>query len=163
MTSGDTLTILLQPAVTKAASFSGSNFVTRRLKNLKTLLVTLDITVAERDSADELYDFYITTGDGTSAWDLIHFPQIATTGAKRFTALVSAYPYPQNVTTAAPGVLAVTTGTLATVAGGANAIKSLGAGIVRHGPWGDRIGHELVVAGTVATGIGYSITVQGAA
>ena len=112
------------------------------------LVVTLDVTALDRTSGDETYDLYITSGDGISEWDIIHFPQIASSGAKRFTAAVSGRVLPQNVTTASPGVSAVTTGTLATVSGGANAIKSLSAGIVRHGPWGDRINWHLVVGGT---------------
>jgi hypothetical protein len=153
-------TIALQPAVTKAASFLGETFVSRRLPGYREMIVTLDITSAERDDADETYDLYIITGDGKSEWDLVHFPQIATTGAKRFTARVLSEILPQNVTTAAPGVAAVDSGTLATITGGTNAAKSLAAGSVRHGPWGDRIRSELVVAGTVTTGIAYSIQVE---
>ncbi len=153
---------VLQAAVTKAATFSGTALQLDRLPNHRVLIVTLDITVAERDSANETYDFYITTSDGVSSWDIIHFPQIATTGAKRFTALVQRDLQPGTVTTAAPGVAAVTSGTLATVSGGLNAILSLAAGLVRHGPWGDQLSHELVVAGTVVTGIAYSLTITAA-
>lgn len=112
------------------------------------LIATWDVTALDRASGDETYDLYITTGDGVSEWDLIHFPQIATANAKRFTAIVSGRVYPQNVSTAGPGVVAVTTGTLATIASAANAIKSLGAGIVRHGPWPDRLNWYLVSGGT---------------
>jgi hypothetical protein len=159
----------LQSATTKAASYSGANLITfggaglRALRGVSYLEVTLDITVAERDTANETYDFYITTSDGVSSWDIAHFPQIATTGAKRFTFNISLDPNsPANVTTAGPGVLAQTTGSMKTDTAGSNeGVKTLGAGIVRHGPIGSSLGYELVVAGTVVTGIAYSITVRG--
>lgn len=159
--------IALQAATTKAASFSGTPVTfgpagLRQLKDAHSLIITLDITSAERDTGNETYDFYITGSDGVSSWDIAHFPQVATTGAKRFTAIVNLNPpSPVNVTTAAPGVLAQTTGTMQTdTAGSANGIKTLGAGIVRHGAFGDTLSYELVVAGTVVTGIAFSITVQ---
>jgi hypothetical protein len=155
---------VLQTQVTKTATYSGTVFAPGAtpsgaldgMGEFVDLIVTLNIVSAIR--TDETYDFYITTGDGTSSWDIVHFPQVATTGAKTFTATVSGRVLPQNVTTASPGVAAVTSGTLATVSGGTHAIKSLGAGIVRHGPWGDRIGHEVVIAGS-APSIVYSIVV----
>lgn len=146
---------VLQAAVTKAVSFSGEPIGVPA--NARAVTLTLDITAAERET-NETYDVYITTGDGVSEWDVVHFPQIATTGAKRFTATILCDLVPQTVTTAAPGVSAVRSGTLATITGGTNAIKSLGAGLVLHGPLGRTLNHELVVAGTVATGIEYSIT-----
>lgn len=150
--------VALQAAVTKAANFSGESL--KGLAKFSDLIVTLDITSAERDTANETYDFYITTGDGVSSWDIVHFPQIAATGAKRYTAIVSGKSRPVNTTTAGPGVEAVTTATLKTDTAAADqGIKTLGAGYVRHGAWGDRIGHELVVAGTIVTGIAYSITI----
>ena len=153
----ETKTFAWQPAVTKAATASGTAL--RLGLHARDLIVTWNITAAERDSADETYDLYITTSDGVSSWDIAHFPQVLATGAKTFTAIISGYVYPQNVSTAAPGVQAVTTATLATATGQANVIKTLGAGLVRHGPWGDRINWELVVAGTVVTGISFSIQV----
>jgi hypothetical protein len=152
---------MLQEAVTRAATASGTEYKSRYLRKARELLITLNITAAERDSGNETYDIYVTCGDGISQWDLVHFPQIATTGAKTFTAIVTTgTTLPRTVTTAAPGVEAVNTGTMATQSGGANAIKSLTAGMVRHGAFGDRLNHELVVAGTVATGISYSIQVE---
>jgi len=126
----------------------------------RSLVITWNITVAERDSANETYDLYITTSDGVSAWDIVHFPQVITTGAKTFTARVICQGVlPQTITTAAPGVPVIDSATLATVTGGLNAIKSLGAGLVRHGPVGTTLSWELVVAGTVATGIAHSVSV----
>lgn len=149
---------ILQASVTKAASFTGTALLIPA--DYQQLIVTLDITSAERDSGDELYDFYITTSDGTSSWDIVHFPQIAATGAKRYTAIVSRGFIPQEVTTATPGVAANVSGTMKTdTAGAGEGIKTLAAGKVRHGPWGESVNHELVVAGTVATGIVYSIRV----
>lgn len=153
----------LQEAVTKAATYSGTALMLDRLPSCRILIVTLNITSAERDSTDETYDFYITTSDGVSSWDLIHFPQIAATGAKRYTARLVRDLQPQNVTTAGPGVAAVETATMRTDTAGSNqGIKTLGAGIVRHGPWGDTLNHELVVGGTVVTGIAYSISITAA-
>ena len=147
----------LQSSVTKTAAFSGT--ATTSLATFRDLIVTLDITVTDRADVDELYDFYITTGDGVSSWDIVHFPQIAATGTHRFTAVVSGGAVrPFTVTTAAPGVASSGTGTMDTIAADAdNGIRTLGAGIVRHGAWGDRLNHELVVAGTTPS-ITYSIT-----
>lgn len=154
--------IALQPAVTKAASFTGNETNLGDLKDYRGLVITLDVTAAERDTLDETYDVYVTCGDGTAKWDIVHFPQIATTGAKRFTAFVrwDAAAISQTVSTAVPGVAANDPGTFATITAGANeGIKTLGAGLVRNGTPGMYLGHELVVAGTVATGISYSIKV----
>lgn len=148
----------LLAAITSPATASG----TPRLigGGVRALVVTWDITAAERDSANETYDLYITTSDGVSEWDIVHFPQVVTTGAKRFTARVLCdQALPQTVTTAAPGVPVVDSATLATITGGLNAIKSLGAGLVRHGQIGVSLNWELVVAGTVVTGIAHSIKI----
>jgi len=150
----------MQAAVTKAASYSAPDLIDLKTLPPREMIVTLDITAAERDTADETYDFYITTGDGKSSWDVVHFPQIASTGAKRYTARILTERLAE-VTTATPGVAAEPSGTFATVTAGAGeGIRTLGAGKVRHGPLGNLLGYELVIAGTVATGIAYSIQVQ---
>lgn len=149
----------LQASTTKAATFSGT--AKTGLGTFNTVIVTWDIASAERDSANETYDLYVTSGDGVSSWDVAHFPQIATTGAKRYTAFIYGLSgnYPQEVTTATPGVAAVASGTFKTdTAGSGEGIKTLGAGKARHGVLGDRLNYELVIAGTVATGIQYSLT-----
>lgn len=144
---------------TKAVTYTGS-LVDLRLGDYKTLVLTLDITVAERDSTDELYDVYVVMGDAKSTWDIVHFPQIATTGAKRFTARVLADRLAE-VTTATPGIAAEPSATLATItAGSGDGTKTLGAGKVRHGPFGDQIGVIIVIAGTVVTGITCSVDLQ---
>jgi len=129
--------------------------VTQNFNKYRELIVTWDITAAERDSADETYDLYITTGDGVSSWDLIHFPQIATTGAKRYVAKINADVIPQTVasngTSTNEGILLVSS---------TNAIETLAAGSVRHGVWGSRIGYSLVIAGTVVTGINSSVQIE---
>lgn len=161
------MNILLQASTTKAATASGTALTfggagLRQLGRMTSLLFTLDIVSAERDTGDELYDIYVTTSDGVSSWDIVHFPQIATTGAKRFTARVNLDALvPQSVTTAAPGVASTDSATLATISGGTNAIKSLAAGAVRHGPIGEVLNHEIVIAGTIATGIVYTLKVEG--
>lgn len=141
---------LLQSSVTKTASFTGSNLTPRSPG--RDLIVTLDVTAADAGT----YDFYITTTDGVASWDIVHFPQI-TASAARYTAIVSGYGYPQNVTTATPGAVAVTTATLDTKT--ANVVGTLGAGLVRHGPWGRTVGYSLVKGGSATTGVTYSITV----
>ncbi len=132
----------------------------RSLKSTRTLIFTLDVTAVDRGSSDETYDIYVTTGDDTSLWDIVHFPQVATTGAKRYTARVNLQADPMGtVTTASAGVQAIDSATLATVtAGSGQGIKTLGAGLVRHGAVGNTFNHELVVVGTITTGISYSLT-----
>lgn len=159
MARREAATITLASAVTKAASYAPAA-VDYSVHRYTELVVTLKITSAERDSSDETYDFYLITGDGLSEWDIVHFPQIATTGAKTFTARLRSDLLPQTVTTAAPGVSAVASGTLATVSGAANAPKSLAAGTVMHGPWGNTLRYELVCAGTIVTGVSYSLQVE---
>lgn len=150
--------LTLQAAVTAPATATGTSLAIGG--GNRALVITWDITAAERDSANETYDVYITTSDGVSSWDICHFPQVLSTGAKRFVARILCDGIvPQTVTTAAPGVVAIESGTLAVITGGTNAIKSLAAGLVRHGPIGTSLNHELVVAGTVVTGIAYSISV----
>lgn len=146
----------LQTSVTKAASFSGTAR-TSGLTGYRDLVVTLNITSAERDTGNETYDFYITTSDGVSSWDIAHFPQIATTGAKRYTARIVGGVVPVTVaaTTQAQDVAILKSDT----AGADQGIKTLAVNAVRHGPWGTQINYELVVAGTVVTGIVYSIAV----
>lgn len=142
---------VLQVSVTKTASFSGTAMPFEG----RELIITWSVSATD---AGGTYDLYITTSDGVSTWDIAHFPQIAGT-AGRYTAIVTSV-LPQNVTTAAPGVMAQTTATLKTdTAGAGNGIKTLGAGIVRHGPWGRTIGYELVAAAAPTTGITYSVTV----
>ncbi len=159
--SRETARFSLASAVTKAATYAADDVV-RKLQRYQELIITLAITSAERDTGNETYDFYITTGDGTSSWDIVHFPQIASTGAKTYTARVLSDRLAE-VTTATPGVAGEPSGTFKTDTAATNeGTASLGAGKVRHGPWGDRIGYQLVVAGTVVTGIVYSITVQAA-
>jgi hypothetical protein len=151
--------LTLQPTVTKGADYTGSDYVFS--SNPKELIVTLKVDSCEQDTADETYDIYITTGDGVSSWDIIHFPQLTTDATYIYTAGVNCRLAHQNVTSAVPGVAAVDPSTFKTdTAGAGNGIKTLTAGYVRHGPVGNRIGHQLVVAGTIVVGIVYSITVS---
>jgi hypothetical protein len=145
-------TIGLEGPLTNTASYSGvpANIV----GGFKALVVTLDITVADRADANETYDFYITTSDGVSSWDIIHFPQVATSGAKRYTARVNLNAIPQTV---ASGGAATNDDILRTDSSGSQKIKTLAAGAVRHGGIGQSISHELVAAGTTPS-ITYSLT-----
>lgn len=153
---------LLHASGNELATKSGTPLVLgsagmRSLKSTRTLIFTLDVTAADSGGT---YDIYATTGDDTSNWDVVHFSQIAGTSAKRYTARVKIDADPMGtVTTATPGVAAIDPATLATVtAGSAQGIKTLGAGLVRHGAIGNTFSHELVAAGTVTTGITYSLT-----
>jgi hypothetical protein len=150
----------LQPAAVKGESFSFAP-VEQQLGDYRELVVTLEITAAECGNEDETYDFYIVTENRAEArWDLVHFAQIVSDEAYSLVARIHKDLLPQQVTTAGPGAAYVESGTLAVATGQLNAIKSLAAGRVRHGPWGDKIGYELVVAGAVAPSIAYSISVE---
>jgi len=143
-----------------AVSTSGAAKL-RGLSRFKQLILTLAVESAERDSTDETYDIYVTTQGAGSRWDLVHFPQIVSTGAKTYVARVLSELLPQNVSTAGPGVPVVDSATVKTDTAGADqGVKTLGAGLVRHGPWGDVLGYEVVVGGTVVTGIKLSLYVE---
>jgi hypothetical protein len=154
--SRETLHVLLDSSVTKTASYAPAALDVH-LDRFSELVCTWKIASAVH--TDETYDLYLITGDGLSEWDIAHFPQVATTGAKTLTARIQAGLQPGNVTTAAPGVAAVDSATLSTAAIATNAPKSLAAGVVRHGPFGNYIRYELVVAGS-APSIVYSVQVQ---
>jgi len=119
------------------------------------------------------YDFYLITGaafdqgsfnpanptGGLAEWDIVHFAQIAGTPGT-FVARMRSDLLPQTVTTAVPGVSTQTPATLSVGAGGLNAPLSLAAGSLRHGPWGDTLRLQLVAAGTITTGVTFSLQVQ---
>lgn len=152
----NTLHLALDTGVTKTASYAPTA-VDYRIDRFRELVVTLKIVSAVH--TDETYDFYLITGDGLSEWDLVHFTQVAATGAKTFTARVRADLLPQNVTTATPGVAAVDSATLTTAPSATHAPKSLASGSVRHGNFGNMLRYELVIAGS-APSIVYSLQVQ---
>lgn len=152
----DTLHIALDSAVNKLASYAPAS-KDYRLDRFSELLITLNVTAAERPAA-QTYDFYLITGDGQSEWDLVHFPQIAAAGPARFTARVQSLQLPQAVTAGAPGVATVAPSIINTLT--TNAPKTLAAGVVAHGPWGNMLRYELVVVGSLTTGINYTVQVQ---
>jgi len=124
-------------------------------------ILDFNVTAAERDSANETYDMYVQMCDSLPAcWDVVHFTQIATTGAKQFIAAINCELQPQTITTAGPGVVSVNTATMKTDTGGSNeGTRTLAAGTVRHGVCGDRIRYDVVIAGTIGgTGLTFSIT-----
>jgi len=102
----------------------------------------------------------VQSGDGVTTWDIVHFPQIATTGAKQYVARIAAQGLiPQTVTTASPGVASNDPATLKTDTSGQNqGPQTLAAGTVRHGMMGDQITHQVIVAGA-APSLVYGITV----
>jgi len=151
----DTLHIALDAAVNKLASFAPA-LKDYRLDRFSELVVTLAITAAE---ASRTYDFYLITGDGQAEWDLVHFPQIAAAGAAKLTARLSSLQLPQTISAAQPGVATVTSGIISP--GSTHAPKTLGAGMVAHGPWGNMLRYELVCAGgALTTGITYTLQIQ---
>lgn len=143
--------------VSKSANF---NALVDSLGDLSELVIELDIISADRTNGDETYDFYITSANATKEWDLVHFPQIASTGAKTYVAVVKKNVLPQRVTTASPGVASNESGTMDIDTAGANeGAKTLAAGTVRHGVVGAKLGYYLVVGGTTPGPIVYSIKV----
>ena len=152
---------LLQPATLLAVNTVGP-VQNCKLHRFSELVVTLAVTAASRDAGTETYDVYITTTDGVSTWDLVHFTQVASTGAKTFTARVLAGGFmPETITGATPGVAALDPGVMKTdTSGSAQGILTLASGMVRHGPFGDSIGYQLVVANAPVTGLAFSIQIE---
>lgn len=143
---------------TSVATVSVAPNIELKIGNFQELVITLDIISAVH--TDETYDFYITMSDGVSIWDIAHFPQVATTGAKRFTARILSERQAE-VTTATPGVAAEPSAILATITTGSGEGKrTLAAGKVRNGPFADYIGYDCVIAGS-APSIVYAITLTG--
>lgn len=152
----DTLHIGLDAAVTKTASYAppAKDY---NLDRYNELVITLNITAAERTTT-QTYDFYVITGDGSSEWDLVHFPQIVVAGPTKLTARVLSSLLPETVTPAAPGVSATAAAVINTLT--TNAPKTLGAGLIAHGPWGNYLRYELVCVGPITTGIAYTLQVE---
>lgn len=144
--------VTLQATVTKTVDFNGDWVEARGFREL---VVTLHVLAADRTDNDETYDVYVTTNDGVSSWDLVHFPQIATTGEKILTARVALSALPQTITGA--GVASNDPTLLTTAAGAGQGIKTLAAGAVRHGAMGHRLGHSLDVGGT-SPSLQYNLT-----
>lgn len=134
-------------AAAVAASANSLPLANWELSGFLNLLITLKVASAVH--TDETYDIYITSGDGTgSEWDICHFPQVATTGAKTFTARVLSQRLAE-ITTATPGISAEPSATMKTDTAGSNeGAKTLAAGKVRHGPLGDWIGVWIVIVGS---------------
>src|ERR1700752_316102 len=86
--------------VTKAVNYAPAA-ADLKLGRFRELVVTLQIFSASRDAGTETYDFYLISGDGIGEWDLVHFPQIASTGAKVYEARILANEIPQVMTTGA--------------------------------------------------------------
>ena len=151
----DTLRIQLEAGAAKVAS-AAPPAKDYNLDRYTELVATLNITAAE---ASRTYDVYLITGDGLAEWDLVHFPQIAAAGAAKLTARLLSNVLPQTVTPATPGVPAIAPGVI--VPSTTNAPKTLPAGQIAHGPWGNMLRYELVCAGgALTTGITFSLQVQ---
>lgn len=142
---------------------ANANESVNQIGHIQQFLVVLEIFSADRTNADETYDFYITSGDGRSEWDVVHFPQIASTGAKKYAAIVEHNPggaSANRVTTAVPGVSSLESATMKVDTAGADqGVKTLAAGVVRHGWIGTTLGWYLVVGGTSPGPVVFSISV----
>lgn len=119
----------------------------------RTLVFILRVFSMDRTDGDETADVWITTRDGEAVWDLVHYPQIATTGEKIFVAkVVVAGVLPQLVT----ATTAANEAALTVFTGATNAKKSIAANAVRHGAVGAYLSHEVTIAGTTPSFV-YSI------
>lgn len=136
----------------------------------KSLILTLDVTAADSGGT---YDVYVCLGvpvaenPGGSVtaptkvveWDIVHFPQIAGATAKQYVARVLVDRLATVTTAGPPGVASEPPATFEVdTSGSAQGIKTLGAGSVNHGPFGDFISVYLVAAGTITTGITCSVS-----
>lgn len=151
--------------LSKSADFS--EYDNREIGHVRRLGVILHVHSADRTNINETYDVYLTSrlkiGGQVFEWDVIHFPQIATTGEKIYHSVVelqSGVGGPNRVTTAVPGASSMESGTIKIDTAGADqGVKTLAAGTVRHGYLGQELGHYLVVAGTTPGPFVYSIYV----
>jgi hypothetical protein len=149
-------------------SASYDEYDPRKLGHVKSVLLFLHVFSASRTDADEVYDFYVTSrikdqsGDKVLEWDLVHFPQIATTGEKVYSAVIqniSGVGGPNRVTTAVPGVSSLESATMKIdTAGSDQGVKTLAAGTVRHGLIGEQLGWYLVTGGTTPGPIVFSLS-----
>lgn len=100
-----------------------------------TITVTWDIDAADRADANETYDLYIQMSDGASDWDVVHFPQVITTGEKHYTASFKCNLSNTNI--------------LKTDTSGADqGTRTLAANSTRDGICGDRLRYDIDVGGT---------------
>lgn len=156
--------LIVWPAQAAASTVNGLDKYFFLSENIKEIVVTLDIVLADRTNADEKYDFFVTTfqklASGTFArWDLAHFPQLAGVGPIRYTTVIkSTPPEPLTVTTAGPGVPVVMSATMQTIADAANEGRgTLAAGLVRHGSIGEGLNWTLITLGTTPGPITFEI------
>jgi hypothetical protein len=151
----------LDENVTKNVSYAPAA-LDLKLGRYRELSVTLQIFSASRDNGNETYDFYLICGNALGEWDLAHFPQIASTGAKVYEARILADLQPETITTgAAPDVATNDPAILRIDTAGANqGPKTLAAGVVRHGPFGHKLRYELVVGNVPIAGVNYTLRVK---
>jgi hypothetical protein len=153
--------ITLQPMITLTpAQLAGPTTINGidklfGLEDVKEVIITLNMVLADRTNADETYAFFVNTfhrlPSGVYArWDICAFTSIATVTARYLTMVVKGQPpQVQTVTTAGPGVVAVNTSTLATITdAAAEGRGTLTAGMVRNGALGEGLNYTLIPAGT---------------
>lgn len=144
-------TFTLLSAETVSASASGTTTLAAILTGAEPwqgLILTLQVAAAVVTS-NATYTVYVTCSDGASEWDIVAFPQIATSGSKTYTARIQPLILPQTVSSSGSaanddGVITTTT------AGSAQGPRTLAAGSVRHGLHAGTINSYVVIGGTDA-------------
>jgi hypothetical protein len=168
-----TMRIVLQPLITiSAVQLTASltqtgvdkYFANYGMLDVRRVVVTLNMVLADRTDGNETYDFYITSfhklGSGVlSRWDIAHFTQIATVTARYYTMFIgSSAPGVQEYTAAAPPV-ATGENILATITdAAAQGRGTLGATLTRNNAIGEGLNWTLIAAGTTPGPITFEIS-----
>jgi hypothetical protein len=166
--------IALQPkiTITQAQIYAGTSNTTLYniqqkefgMQDVKRVILTLLVTLADRTNSDETYNFYVHTyqklaSGSYSRWDVCAFPQVAGAGPYTYTMICNASTVePVSVTTAGPGVRALLSGSYATVTAGAGTgICTATAGMAYHGTLGEGLTYSLIAGGSTPGPITFEI------
>jgi hypothetical protein len=125
----------------------------RPLQIVGGLVGVLDISTITTVGAGSI-DFFLTTSDGISEWDVIHFPTIDTTNYGTYMAKVSTTILPQIVT----GTTPVNEGIIRTDGMNGGPL-TIAADSIRHGPVGTNF-KVYVVSSDMAQSVTYRLTLQ---
>jgi hypothetical protein len=156
----------LIPAGTNITATLAAAFQMLELGGYRELLVTLEVTSADTGGT---YNVYLAmaarlagVATAVGGWDVVSFAQVASAIStnKIFQARVFSQRFAE-VTSATPGIAAEPPAIMETDTAGSNqGYGTLAAGKVRHGPFGDWIGVYVVAAGTITTGLTFSVDIQ---
>src|SRR5574341_1238435 len=89
---------IIGQAERRSVSANTDEYDPRELGHVQNLMLFLHVHSADRTDGTETYDVYVTSrmkdpsGLITLEWDLVHFPQIASTGEKVFAAVLQDNP-----------------------------------------------------------------------